>query len=146
METTQHRTALADLRLNAGMSRRQLAAATGVPATTIRNAEHGSAIRRDSRAALARVLGSAVYEAVPAWPRIDAGDLPALVERRRRGWSRRVAADRIGVSVTALKRAESGAGVHPRTAKAIADAYGLAVVDIHRPPPQDADSAVAAAA
>lgn len=52
------------------------------------------------------------------------------VERLNRGLSLRQAAKRIGIDRRTLERAERGDGVHPGSAKLIADFYGVQVVDI----------------
>ena len=53
-----------------------------------------------------------------------------LGERLNQGLTSRDAAERIGVSQAILLRAESGLGVRPKHAKAIADFYGVQVTDI----------------
>lgn len=50
--------------------------------------------------------------------------------RLNRGLSIRQAAERVGVARATLERAERGDGVHPGSAKLIADFYGVQVTDI----------------
>jgi transcriptional regulator with XRE-family HTH domain len=50
-------------------------------------------------------------------------------ERLNRGHSLRSAAKAIGVERGTLERAERGLGVHPASAKKIADFYGVKVTD-----------------
>jgi transcriptional regulator with XRE-family HTH domain len=64
--------------------------------------------------------------------------------RLNRGLSVREAAKEIGVKPSTLRRAEHGDGVHPGTAKKIADYYGVRVTDIWPLPDPDPDERVAA--
>lgn len=45
------------------------------------------------------------------------------------GMSRRGYADKLGINEQSLRRLEAGLGVHPATAKTIADDMGLQVTD-----------------
>jgi transcriptional regulator with XRE-family HTH domain len=51
-------------------------------------------------------------------------------ERLNRGLTISEAAKQMEIPMETLRRAESGSGVHPGTAKAIADLYGYRVTDI----------------
>lgn len=51
-------------------------------------------------------------------------------ERLNQGHSLRSGAKAIGITRETLERAERGAGVHPSSAKKIADFYGVKVTDI----------------
>jgi plasmid maintenance system antidote protein VapI len=51
-------------------------------------------------------------------------------ERLNRGHSIRSLADHLGIHQHAIRRLEAGEGVHPATAKKIADYYGCKVTDL----------------
>jgi len=121
---------LARLRTARGLSARQLAELAGVSHSSVCRAEDGHHVRREIVAALAKVLGPAVYDDVPVWPPLPVGDGLLEVARRETGESISDAATRAGVSRDVLRRAERGQGVHPANAKRIADAFGLAVDDV----------------
>lgn len=122
--------AFARLRNARGLSARQLAEQAGVSHSSVSRIERGYSVTRDVLDALAGVLGPAVHDAVRVWPPVPVGESPLLIARRLWGVSRSEAAERIGVSDDVLGRAERGEGVHPKNAKAIADAYGLEVEDV----------------
>lgn len=63
-----------------------------------------------------------------------------IAARLNKGMSPEVAANAIGIARGTLERAEDGRGIHPGTAKKIADFYGVLVTDIWpvREPAQDA--------
>lgn len=92
---------------------------------------------RDVVGALAKVLGPTVYDDVPVWPPLPAGDGLLEVARRETGESVKDAAGRAGVSRDVLRRAERGQGVHPSNAKRIADAFGLDIEDVLPAPPPE---------
>src|SRR4051794_32741396 len=124
------------LRIERGMSARELADAAGVSHGCVTRVEGGVPATRVVLAKLARVLGSVVYDVVRPWPPPPEGDQPLIVARRALDMTRRQAARRIGVSEGVLGRAERGQPVHPRNAKVIADAYGLPVADVLSLPPR----------
>lgn len=51
-------------------------------------------------------------------------------ERLNRGHSIRSLADELGIHQHAIRRLEAGEGVHPATAKKIADYFGCRVTDL----------------
>lgn len=130
------------LRLAAGLSARQLATKAGVSTSCVHRAESGRAVTRDVLAKLASILGPSIYDAVPLWPPVPAGDNAVARARRQTGEALTEAASRAGVSDDVMKRAERGQGVHPKNAKAIAEAFGLDVMDVS--PTREADKRDAA--
>jgi transcriptional regulator with XRE-family HTH domain len=54
------------------------------------------------------------------------------------GLSRRGFADQIGVAEQSVRRLEDGEGVHPSTAKKVADALGATVVELLPEPDREA--------
>jgi transcriptional regulator with XRE-family HTH domain len=53
-----------------------------------------------------------------------------LEQRRLRGWSQAMAADRLGVSIDTLSKAENGVRIRLGSANVIAEAYGMRVADL----------------
>lgn len=51
-------------------------------------------------------------------------------ERLNRGYSIRSLAEELGVHQHAIRRLEAGEGVHPATAKKVADFFGCQVTDL----------------
>lgn len=121
---------VARLRYAQGLSVDELAKLAGVSRASVYRAELGHAMKRDVVAGLAGVLGSEVWEAMPPWPPIPRHDTVLSGIRSRSRESQRQMAERVGVSTGVFARAERGARIHPRHAKAIADAYGLDVADV----------------
>lgn len=121
--------ALARLRIAAGLTARQLAERAGVSHTSVSYAERGRMVTRGMAASLATVLGPAVYDAVAVWP--PESTTTALARARAAsGESIPQAAARAGVTRAVYVRAERGEGVRPANAKAIAEAFELAVDDV----------------
>jgi transcriptional regulator with XRE-family HTH domain len=125
--------ALARLRIEAGLSRRQLAERAGLWPSSVSRAERGDYVLPEVREALVRVLG------VEARPLISVRgpepDTPVYWARITRSDSGREAAKRAGVTKDVLYRAEHGLPIHPANAKRIADALGLEVLDVLAPKP-----------
>lgn len=130
--------ALTRLRVALGLSARQLAKQAGVSHSVVTKAERGGALRRSAVDALAVILGPTVYEAVSVvgWPTEDTAVARACREQRV---SITEAAARAGVGYDVMRRALRGDGIHPGNAKRIADALGLAVVDVLPIPQRNGD-------
>jgi transcriptional regulator with XRE-family HTH domain len=121
------------LRNEAGLTVAELARRAGVAPNTILTAERGLTIPTCENATrIADVLGvdrTDIWDR-PGQFRPDEDD--GLLRRRRHdlGLSSREAAAKIGVSRSALLRAENGGSVFPRNARRIADFYGLPVTEV----------------
>ena len=146
-ETGRHVVAL---RIARGMTQGELARAAHVHIRTVVRSEQGEPIGQASRDRLAAVLGPLAHDriAVRAWadsqPPLPADASPALVARYARNLSVGDAAERIGITRHALRRAERGEVIQLRTARAIAGFYGIPVGDVFVIPDSDpADAAVA---
>jgi transcriptional regulator with XRE-family HTH domain len=119
------------LRLEAGYSIRSLADAASLWPSSVCRVERGDYVSSESRDKLVSVLGPEVRPLIAVRAlRTPAPDTAVYRAREAIGVSGRELAERAGVTKDAFYRAERGLPVHPATAKRIADALGLAVVDV----------------
>jgi transcriptional regulator with XRE-family HTH domain len=103
--------ALRDARLVAGYSRAELGQRVGVSAASVKAWETGArAPKTSTQAQLAQVLGLGFDDLEQPGP-ADAADLRRL--RESLGWTQAQAAQRLGLSASALKRVEAGEELPP---------------------------------
>lgn len=125
------------LRTESGLTVNALAELAGVSPTTIKNAERGkSALSDRSAERIARALGVAPQDIIERPGQFRPADGDSQLRRLRHDMklSSREAAERIGVSRSALLRAEVGEQVGLRNAKLIANFFGVAVADVWKRP------------
>lgn len=133
---------VARLRIQAGLSARQLAEKAGVSHSCVNQVERGRAVTREVLAKLEVILGPLDF--LPLWPALPAGTTPLAQARRVTRESPREAAERAGVSDDVFVRAERGGRVRPAHAKRIADAFGLDASDVLPVPHREASNRRAA--
>lgn len=129
--------AFAALRVGHGLSVSELSRVAAVNRRTILRAQRGEPVRAEARDRLALVLGPELYETVPLLTaeeervaRVRAADNVIGNARAERGLSLAQAARAIGIAKGTLANAEHGEHIYPATAKKIAVAYGLSVLDV----------------
>lgn len=132
------------------MTQGELARAAHVHVRTVVRAEQGEPIGQSSRDRLAAVLGPRTHDciAVRPWadtqPELPPNPTPALAARYARNLSVGDAAERIGITRHALRRAERGEVIQLRTARAVAGFYGIPVDDVYVIPELETDDAAVA--
>jgi predicted transcriptional regulator len=119
-----------------GLSTQKLAELARVGHSTISEAERGRPVRRVVLDRLAEVLGPDAYGAVVV-SGLPTEDTAVALACRQRRLPVADAAKRAGVGYDVMKRAVTGARVHPANAKRIADAFGLDVIDVAGVFPRD---------
>lgn len=119
-------------RLQAGLTLEEVALRAFVARATVLRLERGERSSRALEASVASALG--VSSETIAWGAVEdsgEGSVSLLALREDAGLSERQVAGSAGVTLRTLRRAEAGALIHPRYAKALADFWKVCVTDFY---------------